>query len=384
MMSPELPTQSDALLDTEGRPAHFLGSICEQFIQSVPDVVYVLDNDNRLVYWNKRMEAVTGYSTEELRNKSAADFFPPEEQALHEESIRRKREGYDEVESHLLTKDGQRPLYHWSGGPLKDANGAIVGVIGTGRDVTDRKRLEEAVQAQNRRLTELDRLKNTFVSAVSHELRTPLTSIRGYVEFLEDRIGGSLSPEQADFVHQIAIGARRLTRLVDDLLDFARLEAGTFRLALAPSDATHLVTDVVESLQPQAIAAQVKLEADVPDEPAIACLDGQRIEQVLINLVHNAVKFTPAGGHIRVRLEPSSEQLRLTVADNGPGIGPEHLERLFGKFYQVAPGADALSGVGLGLFISKALVTAHGGDIGVDSAPGKGATCWVSLPRLTC
>jgi two-component system phosphate regulon sensor histidine kinase PhoR len=144
------------------------------------------------------------------------------------------------------------------------------------------------------------------------------------------------------------------------------------------------VTDVVESLQPQAIAAQVKLETDVPDEPAIACLDGQRIEQVLINLVHNGIKFTPAGGRIKVSLDASDERLRLTVSDNGPGIGAQHLGRLFSKFYQVAPGADALSGVGLGLFISKALVTAHGGDIGVDSQPGKGATFWVSLPRVSC
>jgi PAS domain S-box-containing protein len=385
MSSPSPEEAAASLHSKQGRSAVFIGDECQQFLNALPDIVYVLDLEGRLVHWNKTLAEVTGYSPEELQGMSALDFFPPEEKELHVASIKRKLQGYDEVESHLMAKDGKLTWYHWSGGALKDANGEVVGVIGTGRDVSERKRLEEAVRAQTKRLMDLDRLKNAFVSAVSHELRTPLTSIKGYVEFLQDRIGGPLTDEQAEFVHHIALGARRLTRLVDDLLDFARLEAGTFKLTNAMANLGELVDEVIQSMRPQAMAAQVQLSLQLPPEPPTACVDAQRVEQVVMNLVHNAIKFTPPGGHIAVSLEDRGVDVRVAVKDSGVGIRPEHLPKLFAKFYQISghDGAD-MRGVGLGLFISKSLVAAHGGTVGVESQPGQGATFWFTLPKLSC
>jgi signal transduction histidine kinase len=235
-----------------------------------------------------------------------------------------------------------------------------------------------------RRMAEL---KSAFIDSVSHELRTPLTSIRGYAEFLEDRIGGELSTEQDEFVTQIQLGALRLQHLVDDLLDSARMEAGSFRLALGPADLAEKVREVTDSLRPQIEEARLKATLVLPDGPLEAHFDARRIGQVLINLLANAIKFTPSGGHIRVeaRHEPgpilgAPRTLRCSVTDTGIGIAEEDQDQLFQRFRQLAGGVRQEAGTGLGLHIAKALVEAHGGGIGVESRPGEGSTFWFTLP----
>lgn len=359
---------------------------CERILQAIPDLVYEVSLDGRLLRWNRKLEEVTGYTGDELICKDVMEFFPPDAQRIHAASMRRKIDhGYDEVDSVLLTKDGREILYQWIGAALKDEAGRVVGIVGTARDVTVQRDLEARIKAQNQRLTEIDHLKNTFVNAVSHELRTPLTSIRGYVEFLEDRIGGPLTSMQDEFVHHIALGTRRLARLVDDLLDFARLEAGSFRLARETVDARALVDDVLTSLQPQATAMQVALTVSLPSEPVSLCADPQRIEQVLTNLIHNALKFTPAGGQVAVSLRVEGDQALMAVTDTGVGIAPEHQAAVFEKFFQVSHDSPSgLGGSGLGLYIAKSLVEAHGGRIGLESAPGRGSRFWFSLPHRPC
>ncbi|HEY9721191.1 MAG TPA: hybrid sensor histidine kinase/response regulator [Oscillatoriaceae cyanobacterium] len=253
-----------------------------------------------------------------------------------------------------------------------------------GRRVAEKQRQESVIRERETRADleaarELDHLKSQFVNAVSHELRTPITTIMGYAEFMEDRIGGELTAQQSEFVEQISASAKRLARLVDDLLDFARLEAGTFRLQLAESDFAAPINEVVESLKPQAEAAQITLEVALGGQPLLLRMDAQRIEQVLINLVGNAIKFTPPGGTIRLSARLEGGTLRCEVTDTGIGISPDDVPKLFQKFSQLESGARK-GGTGLGLSISKALVEAHGGHIGVKSQPGKGSTFWFTLP----
>ncbi|MFN3432725.1 MAG: sensor histidine kinase, partial [Candidatus Sericytochromatia bacterium] len=178
-------------------------------------------------------------------------------------------------------------------------------------------------------------------------------SIKGYAEFLEDGIGGELSPEQAGYVHQITRGARRLERLVNDLLDFAQLEAGTFRLRLQEHDVRGRITEIAESLRPHFLEAGLTLELALPATPAMAWIDPQRIEQVLANLLTNAAKFTPAGGAIRVSLATGPAGLRCEVTDTGCGIGAAEVPQLFQRFSQLHAGREK-GGTGLGLSISKA------------------------------
>ncbi len=238
---------------------------------------------------------------------------------------------------------------------------------------------ERATRTELAAAQEVDRLKTEFVNAVSHELRTPLTSILGYAEFLEDGLGGDLTPQQAEYVQQIEVGAQRLTRLVDDLLDFARLEAGTFKLRVAPDDLGEKVREVVDSLRPQAQEAQLSLSVDLPPEALVVPMDAHRIGQVLLNLVNNAIKFTPPGGEVQVRVVREDGGLRGEVSDTGVGIAAADLPRLFLKFSQLDPGLHK-GGTGLGLSIAKAIIEAHGGEIGVESEPGRGSTFWFTLP----
>jgi signal transduction histidine kinase len=249
----------------------------------------------------------------------------------------------------------------------------------------ERKRAEEVAaqrSAELEKAKELDKLKSGFVNAVSHELRTPLTSILGYAEFLEDHVGGSLSDAQEEFVRQIQDSAGRLSRLVDDLLDFARIDAGTFTLKRETVDLAPKLQEIVASFLPQATAAQQTLVLALPEHPLTMHVDASRIGQVLANLLSNALKFTPPEGRITVRALPSAKGLRVEVEDTGEGISPEDKARLFQRFSQLESGMRR-GGTGLGLSISKALVEAHGGDIGVTQARPHGAIFWFTLPSQT-
>lgn len=234
----------------------------------------------------------------------------------------------------------------------------------------------QELQEANAQLQELDRLKINFVNSVSHELRTPLTSILGYAEFLEDEIGGALSPDQRMFVEQIQAGTQRLQRLVDDLLDFARMDAGTFQLRVEAADFCAKAAEIAASVGPMLADARLSLEVSCAG-PLVVPMDGVRIGQVLINLLTNAAKYTPPGGLIRLHVAPEDGRLRCEVTDSGVGIAAEDLPRLFQRFSQLH---GAQSGTGLGLSICKALVEAHGGEIGVLSEPGRGSTFWFTLP----
>jgi len=249
------------------------------------------------------------------------------------------------------------------------------------RDNTERQKAADDLQLAYERLKELDRLKQDFLNSVSHELRTPLTSIRGYTEFLQDEVGGSLNDEHHGFVARIAEGTERLERLVDDLLDFARMEAGAFKLAIHRASLTDKVKEIAASLRPQARARRVELEVDVPAEPVFVPMDPDRIGQVLLNLVGNAIKFTPEGGRLGIRVLSGPNEMRVEIWDSGIGIAPGDQLRLFERFFQAQSSLTReQGGTGLGLPISKSLVEAHGGRIGVESRFGQGSTFWFTLP----
>jgi signal transduction histidine kinase len=295
--------------------------------------------------------------------------------------IRRAREegrGSGKLEEVWIRLDGTSVDVEVAAADLEYAGKPAVQVIA--RDLAERRQAE-ALRLEVDHEREINRLKADLVNAVSHELRTPLTSIMGYAEFLEDEVGGALTPDQRAFVDQIQEGTRRLQRLVDDLLDFARLEAGTFALSLRMADLAQRLHETVESLRPQAKDKGVVLEAHPDVSPCLVAMDPGRVGQVLLNLVGNAIKFTPTGGRVTVTLRPVGDHVRVEVADTGIGVAQAHQAQLFEKFFQVDAGATReAGGAGLGLSIARALVEAHGGRIGVTSEPGHGATFWFTLP----
>jgi PAS domain S-box-containing protein len=352
-----------------------------RLVERSPDPIAVHDGAF-IRYVNPAMVALLGAEKpEDLLGRPVLGFVHPDYVEIVKARIRRAQEegrGSGKMEEVWIRLDGTSVDVEVAAADLEYAGKPAVQVIA--RDLAER-RAAEALRLEVDHEREINRLKADLVNAVSHELRTPLTSIMGYSEFLEDEVGGMLTPDQRAFVEQIQEGTRRLQRLVDDLLDFARLEAGTFALSLRTADLAQRLFETVESLRPQAKDKGVVLEALPAVTPCLVTMDPGRIGQVLLNLVGNAIKFTPAGGRVTVKLLPVGDHVRVEVVDTGIGVAPAHQAQLFEKFYQVDAGATReAGGAGLGLSIARALVEAHGGQIGVTSERGHGATFWFSLP----
>jgi PAS domain S-box-containing protein len=339
-----------------------------------------IHDDGVILEANEGLARILGVTLDALIGVNALTFAIPEHR---ERIIQNLRSGFEppyEVEG--VRPDGSRFHVEMLGQPYFYRGRSVH--ISAFREITERKRLEATLKEQNDKLKELDRLKNGFISSVSHELRTPLASIMGYAEFLEDEISGSLNPDQQAFVRQISEGARRLQLLMDDLLDFARFDSGSFRLHPREADLAEKVLEIVNSLQPLAFEAGLRLDATVPGTALPLGFDPERIGQVLLNLLGNAIKFTPRGGRIDVRVLPEPEEVRIEVQDSGIGIAEANLPKLFQKFFQIDPSTTReKGGAGLGLSISKALIEAHGGGIGVESQLGSGSTFWFTLPLRT-
>jgi signal transduction histidine kinase len=244
--------------------------------------------------------------------------------------------------------------------------------------------LEDAarvLKTQNEELQQLDKLKSGFMSAVSHELRTPLTSIIGYTELLEDEVGGPLTDDQREFVTRMQGASEALLGIVDNVLDYVRLEAGTFALSVHEAELEGVLQRAAQLLNPHFAANEVRLSEEYPAEPLVARVDSRRLTQVILNLLGNAAKFTPAGGAVTIRLRQDGDEIRIDVADTGIGIAPEHMPRLFDKFFQGdASLTRRYGGVGLGLSVAKAFIEAHRGRIEVASQPGAGSTFTIVLP----
>jgi signal transduction histidine kinase len=258
-------------------------------------------------------------------------------------------------------------------------------VLETSRRLEQKSRELEAATAElraaNERLEELDRLKDEFVSTVSHELRTPLTSIRAFSEIL--RANPQIaSEERQKFLDIIVKETERLTRLINEVLDLAKIESGRMEWHIDAHDLRELIDHALASVSQLFRERQIVLERTLPAHAAHAAVDRDRLIQVLINLLSNAANFTPTGGRVEIRLVSASSDWRIEVADSGPGIPPEHLERVFDKFYQVDDsGGGRPKGTGLGLTICRRIIEYLGGRIWAESEPGKGATFLLVLPE---
>jgi signal transduction histidine kinase len=350
-------------------------------VMNAPVILFALDPEGQFVLSEGRgLNAFDLIPGELVGWRFEEAFANPEARAMVTRALAGERV------HQVLHTPGNLSVEHWLN-PVIDAQGQVIRIIGVAIDISERMRLEAQLRSQYERLKELDHLKSNFVNAVTHELRTPLTSIMGYAEFLEDGIGGALAESQLEFVHQIQRGSRRLEFLLNDLLDFARIEAGTFHLRLADADLGRKMRDIADSLRPQAEDGGIELSVRLPETPLLVRMDAQRIGQVLINLIGNALKFTPPGGRIVVSArhegDPAKGEprvLRCEVADTGIGIAAADIPKLFQRFSQLESGVKQGKGAGLGLSISKALIEAHGGQIGVESALNRGSTFWFTLP----
>jgi len=243
-------------------------------------------------------------------------------------------------------------------------------------------RLVRNIGSRNDHLRELDQMKDDFVASVSHELRTPLTSIRGYLELLREGEVGELTKDQLGFVSIVERNADRLLRLVGDLLFVAQVEAGKIALEPGPTDVEELVRQAADAARPAAAEKGIELDVEHVDGLSELHADRARLGQVFDNLISNALKFTPPGGHVAVRTSQQAEAVVIEISDDGMGMSEADVNQLFERFFRAASATEqAIQGTGLGLAIVKAIVEAHDGAITVESAAGEGTIFRVELPR---
>jgi PAS domain S-box-containing protein len=349
----------------------------ENLVENAGDAIVSTDLEDRILTWNRGAEVIFGYSKEEAVGQSMAILLPPNRVTeLAEVRHKVRHDGViRNLEVHRKRKDGAAIDVALAVSPISDQQGDIDGFLHLAKDITEKQRYEK-------RLRDLDRMKSDFVSNVSHELRTPLTAIKGSADNMLDGITGPLNEKQTRYLTRMKSNADRLTRLINNILDLSRIEAGRIDLKATSLSLATVAQEVMESIRPVASDKLISLEVASPDSGASAWADRDKVVQVLTNLIGNAVKFTPPHGQVRVSIRRNGAGwTEVSVADTGPGVAADEAEKIFDKFYQVAQaGKHKSGGTGLGLAISKVLVEMHGGKIWVKSEPGGGSIFSFTLP----
>jgi PAS domain S-box-containing protein len=344
------------------------------------------DRDGVIRVWNPGAEKMLGLLRPDVvRKRSIVDFHAPEELAeiaaaagcepgLAALVHAAQQNGSDVRDWTYVAADGRRRTVSVAVTARTDDRGVQAGWNFVGTDMTEARATE--------------RMKDEFVSLISHELRTPLSSILGYLELVLDDEVQPLTDQQRTYLHTVERNAHRLLRLVGDLLFTAQVEAGRFTLQPEDVDLAAVVRAAEESARVSAAAAGVEVTLDVPAEGVVVSGDPQRLGQACDNLLSNAIKFTPAGGRVTLTLRAGTGAdgepvATLAVADTGMGIPAAELEKLFTRFFRSSTAQRAaVPGVGLGLSITKAITTAHGGTLDLVSTEGQGTTFTLTVPRL--
>ena len=265
--------------------------------------------------------------------------------------------------------------------PLLDAGGAVYAVALVATEVTELVAARQAAEAARQEAEVANRVKAEFLASMSHELRTPLNAIGGYVDLVEMGIHGPVTPAQREALGRVKMSQQHLLTLINDVLTFARVEAGRIDLDLREHAASALLATIEPLVAPLAEAKQIALSVGGCDPSVVLVADAERTRQVLLNLVGNAIKFTQPGGRVQLECEQRGGWVEIRVADDGPGIAPEKQQSIFDPFVQVERSfSNPREGVGLGLAISRDLARAMGGELGVASVPGAGSTFVLQLP----
>ncbi|MCW5623873.1 MAG: PAS domain S-box protein, partial [Burkholderiales bacterium] len=351
--------------------------------------------DGYVLTWNAGAERINGYRADEIVGRHFSCFFPPAlvEADAPSEGLRIAAEtGHHVSEGWRRRKDGTEIWVTVITRPIRDASGALVGFAKLTHDLTEQKRADSLAAASARRESLLQaerdarmqaqrvvRLKDEFIATLSHELRTPLHAILGWVNILTS--GRASADQIAKGLEVIERNARTQSRIIDDLLDEDML-IDNLRLDVRSVDVREVVASTVESIVPTTTAKGLRVEADVSADIGVVNADSARLQQILWNLVTNAVKFTPRGGSIRIAATREVDHVEIRVSDTGQGISSEFMPRIFERHSQEDGAAGSqLGGLGLGLSIAKQLAELHGGTLrGESGGSGHGSTFILTLP----
>jgi PAS domain S-box-containing protein len=334
-------------------------------INSLPDVVAVLAPDGHIEMANAAAERLFGLRADARVAEAGAAWLSELYNRVITELRPISPRGYESTVQ-AFDEGGEEKFFLPHAVPILDDERQLLGVTVVLADVTNLRRLDE--------------MKSGLLSVVSHELKTPLTSVRMGVHLLLEERVGLLTPQQNDLLTAMRDDSDRLHRIIENLLDMGRLESGRGLIDLRPIASEKLVNDAVEPMLASYHDRGVELIADVPPETPQVMVDLAKIHHVFHNLLINSLKYTPAGGQVKLWVEPQDGLVRFLIQDTGPGIPAEYLSRVFERFFRV-PGQSSESGAGLGLAIAKDIVEAHGGKISVETAEGGGAKFSFTLQR---
>lgn len=346
-----------------------------QAVEAARNGVVITDpnrQDNPIIYTNRAFTEITGYGPDEILGQNCR-FLQGEDRAqpaLDDVRLALKDRRAITAVLRNYRKDGRRFFNELTISPVRDNEGRLVAFVGIQNDITARIEAEERI--------------SDFYSIVSHELRTPISKIKSSLAVIADGEAGPVSESIARFVDIAIKAADSLWQLLENILDFKKLESGNFRLLRQRLQLAQLVESAVAEFQPVAQAASITVKCNCLASSTVDA-DGQRIVQVLENLLSNAVKFSPPMSEVTVRvLSSEGRRARVEVSDLGPGIAPADVSKLFEKFQQLElPDKRSRGGTGLGLAVCKAIIEAHGGSVGVESESGAGSTFWFELPCCT-
>jgi PAS domain S-box-containing protein len=410
MTSPHEPAPAEhTLVSAPAREMTSQGISDEQYrliVQSIKDYgVFLLNPDGLIASWNEGARLIKGYTAPEVLGRSFEIFYPQEavddgfpQRELNEAA----RVGRFEDEGWRIRKGGTRFWANVVITAIRNPDGKLIGFAKVTRDLTTRRQIEEqarqyaaekAAHAEATRLNEelrqlnvqlesalglakrSTRVRDEVLAVVAHDLRNPVHTIlgaAGVVEIVSDR-------EARDrHVQMIQRAARKMERLISDLLDAASIESGTLSVRKAPVDLGAVVSEVVELLESQARERSIKVDSEVDSGIPLVSGDHDRLIQVVSNLLGNAIKFTPEGGNVRLRVSRMDDQVVLSIADSGIGINPTNLPHVFERFWRADD--SSTKGVGLGLSIASGIIEALGGKIWAESEVGVGTTMTFSLP----
>jgi PAS domain S-box-containing protein len=357
--------------------ARFLDSVLE----NLPNMVFVKDAEElRFVRFNRAGEELLGLSRDDLIGKNDYDLFSePAADAFtgKDREVLAAGAVVDIPEEPLDTATNGTRLLHTRKVAIRGEQGEPLYLLGISEDITERRAAERAAEAARADAERANHAKSDFLSRMSHELRTPLNAVIGFAQLLQlDPLKG----EQRESVEQILKAGRHLLGLINEVLDIARIEAGTMTMSLEPVHLGSVIAEALSLISPLADDAGVQLIADPAEFGELYVhADQQRLKQVLINLLSNAVKYNRRGGEIRVGCRERGERVEIAVADTGHGMTPEQLERLFEPFERLGAERTGVEGTGLGLPLSRHLTEAMGGAMTAESEPAAGTTLRIEL-----
>lgn len=360
-LNKEILASEAQLIQTESR--------FENLIECANDVIFTLDTENQFVELNSKFEEVFGYKRKDWEGRSFYDLIVGGQK---DEAIKFYWEtlkgGRPRFELDAFREDGQIISLSLASAPINDSEGEVAGVMIIARDISESKKIEE--------------LQNKFIAHVSHELRTPMTAMREFISLLLDGIPGAINGEQKDYLGRIESNIDRLTRIIENLLLLSQADEERLTPQKKFIDIKDLILQVRDDFKVAVGRKSLQLGVAVPEKLPRVYADPDKIIQVITNLVGNSLKFTPAGGAIKIGVQVKKDMLEVWVQDTGVGIAPEDQDKIFDRFQQIRNGHKfGRKGTGLGLAISREIIRLHRGEIRVESKPGLGSRFIFALPR---